>query len=156
MPNPVAEFEAVQRLEAARLLKRKDIQAEIRTGDYEQALRFACRANETHGVRVGPEDRKRRILEAAKWYVETKGKAPSNVVLADLCSVSESYVRKHEAELRTVRSSDAPRVGKDNKERKPPDPDKPKKGKPKAAKPDSPRRLEDRLRQWRSSDAPRR
>jgi hypothetical protein len=58
------------RCEAAILISKKTISAEIRKGDYREALLFAAGANAEHGVRRTNEDKRKAVmtlLEDEEW-----------------------------------------------------------------------------------------
>jgi hypothetical protein len=68
-----------------------DIEAEIRPGTRDDALKYALTANDTHGIRATNADKRHGVemaLDNEAW------KGLSNCALADLCGVSEGFVRK--------------------------------------------------------------
>lgn len=97
------------RIAAARRNGSTMIEANLYPGGRTEAVEFAGRANDRHGVRRTNADR-RKAVEAIFALFPTL----SNVQLATKCLVSEGLVRKMESEGRIVRTCDE-RVGLDGK-----------------------------------------
>jgi hypothetical protein len=79
------------RIYAALATGQTDIDADVRPGTRDDALRYALTANDTHGVRPTNAD-KRHGVEMALDCEEWAGL--SNRQIADLCGVSEGLVRR--------------------------------------------------------------
>ena len=86
------------RVEALRRIGKKSVSAELMDGDYKTALLYALKANSTHGLRRTNAD-KRHALEMA-WNARENlfGGEPSNALLADICGVSDRWVRQWRSE----------------------------------------------------------
>lgn len=82
------------RVEALRRIGKKAVAAELQDGDYKAALLYALKANSTHGLRRTNAD-KRHALEMA-WNAREHlfGGEPSNALLADVCGVTDRWVRQ--------------------------------------------------------------
>ena len=92
------------RIEAARRGGRKTVTADVRRGEWIDALRYALHANSGHGMRMTNAD-KRHALEVA-WRERERlfGGEPSNALLAEVCGVSLSSVKSFRvANLTTLR-----------------------------------------------------
>ena len=87
------------RLEAARRGGRKTVTADVRRGEWIDALRYALHANSGHGMRMTNAD-KRHALEVA-WRERERlfGGEPSNALLMDVCGVSRMTVARWRNEL---------------------------------------------------------
>jgi len=70
--------------------------ADIRKGTWEDAFRFACRANDQHGVATSREDKKSRTQS----YLKRNAKL-SDRQIAEVCNVSPTYVGQQRRELET-------------------------------------------------------
>jgi len=95
------------------------IAAEVRQGNYEDAWKFASRANERHGVRITNADKRARVENAIK---EFEGKSARTI--AGICGVSHTFILKIRPELETVSNSTV--AGKDGKQYRAAKPRKPK------------------------------
>ena len=86
------------RVEALRRIGQKSVMVELQNGDYKAALLYALKANSTHGLRRTNAD-KRHALEMA-WNAREHlfGGEPSNALLADVCGVSDRWVRQWRGE----------------------------------------------------------
>lgn len=80
------------RLEAAKRGGRRTVAADVRRGEWIDALRYALHANSGHGMRMTNAD-KRHALEVA-WRERERlfGGEPSNALLAEVCGVSRQTV----------------------------------------------------------------
>lgn len=80
------------RLEAAKRGGRRTVTADIREGEWIDALRYALHANSGHGMRMTNAD-KRHALEVA-WRERERlfGGTPSNALLAEVCGVTRRTV----------------------------------------------------------------
>lgn len=94
---PVVLFQSAQiflvgdglhRIAAHRKLKRKVVEADVRKGGYEEALLFALAANNKHGVRRSPQDKRAGVCEALKHWPER-----TDNYLAEVCFVSNHLVK---------------------------------------------------------------
>lgn len=101
------------RVKAAKAAGLEDFPAEVRSGTKEEAIRFALKANNDHGVRLTNADLHNKLKAALK--IE-KLKALSNNALAKEIGTSEGFVRLN----RPAGAAPAVRtaVGKDGKETK--------------------------------------
>jgi len=98
------------RLEAAKRLGHIDIEAEVHDGDKTAALRYALKANATHGLRRTNED-KRNALQIAWDNRRTLfGHDPSKRELAAVCAVSDylawEFIKDAKVVENTTPSSD--------------------------------------------------
>lgn len=86
------------RVEALRRIGKKVVTAELQNGDYKAALLYALKANSTHGLRRTNAD-KRHALEMA-WNAREHlfGGEPSNALLAEICGVTDRWVRQWRSE----------------------------------------------------------
>ena len=81
-----------------------EISADVRNGEYRDALLYAVSANASHGIRRTNADKRRAVEmaladpEIAEW---------SNTKVAELCKVSDVYVGKVK-EVSNVRSNGSP------------------------------------------------
>lgn len=75
------------RVEAAMRAGRVDIEAEITTGTFVDALRWALGCNSKHGKRVTNEDKQNAMGMAWEHRVELFGGDPSASLLAEACGV---------------------------------------------------------------------
>ena len=86
--------DGIHRMEAAKLLGKKCIRANVQGGTYADALRIALGANATHGLRRTNAD-KRHTLEMAWKNRETLfGGDPSQNTLAGVCGISRKTVER--------------------------------------------------------------
>jgi hypothetical protein len=99
-------------IHAARNRGRAEIRAVVRQGGYFDAFHDACRANDSHGVRVTNADKRRRVEEALK-HEEMKGKSARHI--ADLCGVSPDTVCRIKPDAQVSDSDTSTVVGKDGK-----------------------------------------
>lgn len=83
------------RVEAAILAGRTDINAEIRTGSYEDALKHSLSANSTHGLKRSQADKKRAIINALNAFP-----LESNREIARIVHVDDKTVGKYREELK--------------------------------------------------------
>jgi hypothetical protein len=84
------------RLEAAKKLDIKYIQADVFQGDQRAAIMEAVGVNETHGLRRSNEDRRRAVrilLDDEEW------RGWANTEIARQCKVSEYFVRTVKSEI---------------------------------------------------------
>jgi len=84
------------RLEAAKKLDIKYIQADVFQGDQRAAIMEAVGVNETHGLRRSNEDRRRAVrilLDDEEW------RGWANTAIARQCRVSEYFVRTVKIEI---------------------------------------------------------
>jgi len=72
------------------------IQAEIKEGGYEEALKYALTANSTHGLRRSNADKRRCVMVAVKQWPKM-----SNAQLAEIAGVSGRYVGEIRGEMET-------------------------------------------------------
>lgn len=84
------------RVEAARTIGRHSVVADVRTGTYADALKFALGANANHGLRRTNAD-KQKALEMAwahrrELWPREDNADPSAAVLADACGISVRMV----------------------------------------------------------------
>jgi hypothetical protein len=117
-------IDGLHRIAAARQCGRETILATVEPMTYEQAFAAACRANETHGLRRSNADKRKSVVEALKLSGVKKW---SNVRIAELCGISDEFVRQlRRTQPPTVGSSGPPasdqlptvRIGKDGKARR--------------------------------------
>lgn len=102
------------RLAGARLAGLKTIEAEIVTGDYRDALLYACGCNAKHGLRRTAADKRRAVqmlLGDPQWTKK------SDRWIAEKCGVSNTFVGNMRNELSTLTVADDKRVGRDGKRR---------------------------------------
>lgn len=123
LPKPIVFFDGAEhwlaggfhRYHAAAKLERKKIECEVRKGTQRDAILFSCGDNSAHGLRRSNADKRKAVLTLLaddEWKQYSDGK------IADLCCVSQQFVRACRAELAqvtTVVTSTAKRIGKDGK-----------------------------------------
>lgn len=80
--------DGMHRYQAMRTLSFKGCSANVRPGNYEDALKFALTANERHGIRRSQADKRRAVEEAIKQWPKV-----SNVQIANLSSVDDHTVK---------------------------------------------------------------
>jgi hypothetical protein len=95
------------RIYAALSIGQQDIDADVRPGTRNDALRYALTANDTHGVRTTNADKRHGVemaLDCEAW------RGMSNVAIAEMCRVSEGLVRriKKEREDRNSYGTNSP------------------------------------------------
>lgn len=95
----------------------KDIEARIHKGTKSDALRFALKANSTHGLKRSNAD-KRRSVEMAL----TEWPSLSDSELSNICAVNRQTVTNIRAEVQPANLACCPRIGADGKTRKIPAP----------------------------------
>jgi hypothetical protein len=104
---------------------RKTMPMEVRPGSQREALQYALSANVSHGLRRSSAD-KLRALEIA--LADPEWREWSNYELADLCGVSEAFVRSHrpdfDSSLRSKRS-DTVKTASQDLPPEPPTPEQP-------------------------------
>ncbi len=100
------------RYEAATNSGYTKLSVQVHQGTREDALRYALKANGSHGLPLTNEDKRRSVELALKMFP-----GESSRVIADICKVSHVFVGKIRPQLETVTSS-ATRVGRDGKNRK--------------------------------------
>lgn len=81
------------RLEAAIRCSMEYIQADIRNGQFIDALKYALGCNKSHGLRRTNEDKKRALEMAWDRRIELFGGEPSHNLLAEVCGVSVTMAR---------------------------------------------------------------
>lgn len=86
--------DGMHRAEAQRLLEKKTVQADVRNGEYDDALKFALLANEKHGLRRSREDKRQCIAEVLKRWP-----GMSNSSIAEMCAVDDHTVKAVRVEL---------------------------------------------------------
>lgn len=104
--------------------KKASVKCNVHNGTVRDAILFAVGANDEHGLKRTPQDKRNAVqalLDDTEW-----GKRSSNWV-ADKCKVSHTMVEKFRKELATLQVEDAKaepvaRVGRDGKARKAPKP----------------------------------
>ena len=84
------------RIAAARRLRLKEIDMEIRDGGRAAAVEYAVGANRAHGVRRTPEDKRRAVEIALKEWPDY-----SDRKIAELCGVSHPFVSKLRKQVET-------------------------------------------------------
>lgn len=77
------------RIEAARANGRKQIEAVLHRGGRKDAIRHACKANASHGLRRTIADKRHAVRLALEEFPDETDRA-----LADLCQVSHTFVAK--------------------------------------------------------------
>lgn len=102
---------------AARRNGLDEIPAQITEGSYLDAFQAACRANDTHGVRVTNADKRRRVEEALKHPEMVKW---SSRRLAEVCGVVPDTICRLRPEPELSESDSSKRVGRDGKSRSAP------------------------------------
>lgn len=108
------------RLEAYKLVGRKNVVCEVHDGDWEAARLYAETANMEHGLRINNED-KRGILEsrlARKYYENEDGILASNAVIASDLGVADRTIAGWLDEMVTTKNfvvDLSKRVGKDGR-----------------------------------------
>lgn len=85
------------RVEAAKVNKQRGITAEVRDGEYEDALIAALVANTRHGLRRSVADKEASVRAAVKQW---PGK--SNVAIAKACAIDDHIVGSVRKELEQV------------------------------------------------------
>jgi hypothetical protein len=137
--DPIAKMHWVQdgyhRLSVATELGKTEVKAEITTGDYLDCWKLASKENGSHGVRLTNADKRARVERALRHGVMSR---MSHRQVAEMCGVSSKFVDNMSREIteqpscpdsqmqtactsddnsqvRTVRTSDGKRVGKDGK-----------------------------------------
>lgn len=120
--------DGIHRLDAAIKAKKK-IGVDCRKGTRSEAVEFACGANASHGMRLTPADKRRKVALALSEFPDRSSRA-----IADLCGVSHTFVESQRSggnvatprSTGNVASSNAKaatngqatkRVGKDGKSR---------------------------------------
>jgi hypothetical protein len=86
--------DGAHRCEATRMIGRKSIEAEVKTGTYTDCLQYALLANTVHGLPRSPDDKVQCIMAAVKEWPTL-----SNVQLAKLTDVDDKTVAKYRKEL---------------------------------------------------------
>ncbi len=94
---------------ACRLAEFDEMEMEIRQGAREDAVWFACSANNAHGLRRNNDDKRRAVQQALLLHPEY-----SNERIADHCGVSANMVSDYRP-LQSDESGPVKRVGKDNR-----------------------------------------
>lgn len=97
------------RVEAFRLLKKTEIEADVRHGGKEGASEFALGANETNGLHRTKADKANAVKKAIEKWPNLSGRA-----IADKCNVAESMVRRHKGALKAHLPNKT--TGRDGKE----------------------------------------
>lgn len=97
------------RLSAAKRNQYHNFPAEVRAGGRSAAMRYALRANVTHGLRLTSKDKRRKVNAALREYPTL-----SNNEIAAICGVSESLVRG--IRDRFAKNEPAVRTGADGKQ----------------------------------------
>lgn len=114
-----------QRVTGAYDAGHKTIAAVIHKGTQRDAILFACGANADHGVPRNNKDKRKAVetlLSDEEWVTW------SDVRIAEAACVSQEFARQVRKELTTVvgsaaaKAANQPRVGKDGKARKAPEP----------------------------------
>lgn len=85
------------RIEAAKLNKQKGVIAEVRDGNYEQALLYALVANNRHGMRRSAADRRQSVMTAIRFWPDH-----SNAQIAKACMVDDHLVAEVRKSLEVV------------------------------------------------------
>ena len=89
------------RIEAAELIGRKEIEAELRIGTLRDAILYSCGANAKHGLRRTNADKKSSVLILLN---DPDWREWSNVSVALACGVSEGLVRRIKKESHFVQN----------------------------------------------------
>jgi hypothetical protein len=82
-----------QRIKAATLARRKQIEAFVHHGDHKDALDYALRANLTHGDRLTNADKRKAVLMALDAWPDESDRR-----IAERCGVSNPFVSRLHAE----------------------------------------------------------
>lgn len=88
------------RAAAAKKAGRNEIEAQIRPGTKDDAMRYACSANTKHGLRMNNADKRRvtdRIIQLEQAKPEEAQLAQREI--AALCGVTQAFVSKRKAAL---------------------------------------------------------
>jgi hypothetical protein len=89
---------------------------EISEGNRREAIKFALRANATHGKPRTNADKRKAVVIALKEFADHSDRS-----IAELCAVSPTFAGKVRAEQLSTVDSSQPRLGSDGKYRKLPD-----------------------------------
>ena len=123
--------DGMHRLRALTLLKQKVCIADLRKGTYEDALKFALTANEKHGLRRSPADKRCCVKQCLRQWPQLSDRAA-----AATCSVSSDLIVsvREELEHKGEIKPQPMREGLDGKQY-PAEVEKPSKPKPESEKP---------------------
>ncbi len=108
------------RLDAMKRTKRKTAEFQIMRGGREDAIWYACSANQANGIRRTNEDKRKAVTMALQLRPDS-----SNRAIADHCGVSDPFVASIRPVVLTV--STHQRTGRDGKQQQS-DPEKKAKG----------------------------
>ncbi len=86
--------DGAHRCEATRMIGRKSIEAEVKTGTYTDCLQYALLANTVHGLPRSPDDKRQCVIAAIKEWPTL-----SNIQLGKLCDVDDKTIASHRKEL---------------------------------------------------------
>jgi hypothetical protein len=90
--------DGAHRCAAVALLGRKALEADVYEGSYADALQYALRANNTHGVQRSPADKRKCITAAIKQWPEEP-----NLSIAKRCDVDDKTVKAVRDELEAAK-----------------------------------------------------
>ena len=102
------------RVQAAVASGRDEFEVDLRPGTREDAVWYACAANQTHGLRRSNADKRKAVEVALR---SPKAQALSDRAIAEHCGISHNFVGEVRRALQLSSDDSCPRKGKDGRVR---------------------------------------